>query len=92
MKEFNLINRCLATLKSSRIDVMTKLRMENLLIGMKMLMLTDVAEEGTISDLEELFIRVKDVCAGDSTESLKPLVDHLRKMHSSMLACFNLGC
>lgn len=92
MKEYNIINRCLITLKSSRMDVMTKLRIENLLIGIKMLLLVDVNEQESMPDLEELFARVKDACTGESADGMKGLVDHVRKMQSSMVACLNLSC
>jgi hypothetical protein len=83
MRQYNLINRCLSTLKSSRIDVMTKLRMENLLSGLKMLLLMD-AEQETMPDLEELFSHVNQFCTGESADGVKGLVDHVRRLHVSM--------
>lgn len=91
MKEYNVLNNCLSILKSSRMDVMTKLRMENLLIAIKMLLLVDAANEETMLDLEELLNRVNEVCAGDSPDGVKGLLDHIRKMRTSMAACLNLA-
>ncbi|HJV66239.1 MAG TPA: hypothetical protein VJ550_10930 [Geomonas sp.] len=92
MNEYNLINRCLATLQASRIDVLTKLRMESLLIGIKMLMLVDIAGQDSIPDLEELLRRVKEVCTGESAEGVNGLIEHVRKLQTSMVSCLNLSC
>ena len=92
MKEFTIINRCLGLLKSSKIDIMTKLRMENLLIGIKVLLLVDADEQAATGDLEELFCHVKEVCTGDCSEGTRGLIEHVRKMQSSMVACLNLNC
>lgn len=92
MNEYNLINRCLSTLKASRMDVLSKLRMESLLIGIKMLMLVEVAGQDSIPDLEELLRRVKDVCTGDSADGVNGLIEHVRKLQTSMVSCLKLSC
>ncbi|HJV33596.1 hypothetical protein [Geomonas sp.] len=89
---YNVINRCLSTLKSSRIDAMTKLRMENLLIGMKVLMLMDPDEQNAMPEIEELFTHVNEVCSGQTTDGLNGLMAHVRNLQSSMAACLNLSC
>lgn len=80
MKEFTIINRCLGLLKSSKIDILTKLRMENLLIGIKVLLLVDVDEKAATGDLEELYCHVNEVCTGNCLEGTNGLVDHVRKI------------
>ncbi|GFO57496.1 hypothetical protein GMSM_45030 [Geomonas sp. Red276] len=92
MREYNLINRCLVILKGSRIDVMTKLRIENLLIGIKMLLLADVLQEGIAPDFEELSEKVTAVCNGSTSEGVSGLLDYVRKLRSSMVECLDLGC
>ncbi|HJV66238.1 MAG TPA: hypothetical protein VJ550_10925 [Geomonas sp.] len=89
---YNVINRCLSTLKASRIDALTKLRMENLLIGMKMLMLLDSDDQGALPELEELFTHVDEVCSGQASDGLNGLMAHVRNVQSSMVACLNLSC
>ncbi|MCM0083911.1 hypothetical protein L4X63_20215 [Geomonas sp. Red32] len=92
MREYNLINRCLVILKGSRIDVMTKLRIENLLIGIKMLLLAEVLEESIAPDLEELSEKVTAVCNGGTAEGVSGLLEYVRKLRSSMADCLDLGC
>ncbi|HJV33595.1 hypothetical protein [Geomonas sp.] len=92
MNEYNLINRCLSTLKSSKMDVMSKLRMESLLIGIKMLMLVDIAGQDSTPDLEELLLHVKEVCTGESADGVNGLLEHVRKLQSSMVSCLDLSC
>lgn len=81
MKEYSTIDRCLITLRSSRMDVITKLRMEQLLSGISMLLLV---EQDHAADLEELFKHVNDVCMGESADGVRGLVDHARKMQIAM--------
>jgi hypothetical protein len=91
MNEYNVINRCLSTLNSSNMDVMTKLRMESLLVGIKMLLLADVMDQENMPDLEKLLKQVKEACSDRSTDSAQALIDQVRKMQSSMAACLNLS-
>jgi hypothetical protein len=83
MREFNIINGCLGILKSSRIDVITKLRIERLLSALKMLLLVG-GERQTLADLEELLRHVDEFCTGRSAGGAKGLVDHVRRVQSSL--------
>lgn len=92
MKEFNLIIRCLSTLQASRMDVITKLRIENLLSGITALLLVDLHGHENAPELEELLTHVKQVSAGESLDGTKGLIEHMRKMQTSLATCLNPGC
>lgn len=92
MKQYNLINICLSTLKASRMDVMTKLRMEDLLSGIRSLLLVDLHEQETAPELEELLAYVNQVCTGESADGVKGLVERIRKMQTSLGTCLNPTC
>lgn len=96
MKQYDLVNQCLEVLKSSDIDMMEKLRLENLLIQMKMLLLVDVYKQETMPDVfkvhnfEELFGHVRQVCSSRNTpDAVKTLVEHVKTMHAAMAAFLN---
>lgn len=80
MKEYNLITRCLSTLKSSRMDVMTKLRMERLLSGIRTMPQVETGEQESRPDFEDLFRHVHEVCSGQSRDGVRSLVDHIRRI------------
>jgi hypothetical protein len=96
VKQYDIINQCREILKYSEINAMEKLRMENLLIQMKMLLLVDIYKQETMPEIfslpnfEELFTRMKEVCSpGVAADHVQGLVDHIRKMHSAMAEYLN---
>jgi hypothetical protein len=98
LRQYDLVNRCLETLKYSEMDMMEKLRLENLLIQMKMLLLVDVYKQNAMPDIfmlhnfEELFEHVKQVCsAGANADAVLQLVEHVKKMHAAMADYLNQG-
>jgi hypothetical protein len=98
LRQYDLVNRCLETLKYSEVDMMEKLRLENLLIQMKMLLLIDVYKQNAMPDIfmlhnfEELFEHVKRVCAtGADSGAVIELVEHVKKMHAAMAEYLNQG-
>jgi hypothetical protein len=96
MKEYKIIDGCLKTLRDSHVDTMQKLRMENLFVAMKMLLLMDISDDPAIPEalrhdsFEELLNRVKQVCAGGSADGVTGLLDHVKKMKSAMAQCLNV--
>jgi hypothetical protein len=84
MREYNIINRCLSILKTSRIDVITKLRIERLLSALMMLLLVG-GQHNNPPDLEPLLSHVTQFCTGDSSDGAKALADHVRRVHASII-------
>jgi hypothetical protein len=96
LKQFDMVNKCLETIRYSNIDMMEKLRLENLLIQMKMLLLVDVYKQDAMPEIfmlhnfEELFAHVKAVCVSEvDAEAVQDLVEHVKKTHSAMAAYLN---
>jgi hypothetical protein len=96
LKQYDLINKCLETLRYSDIEMMEKLRLENLLIQMKMLLLVDVYKQDAMPEIfmlhnfEELYAHVRAAClAGADAEEVKALVDHVKKVHAAMAGYLN---
>jgi hypothetical protein len=96
VKQYDTVNRCLEALKSSDIDMVEKLRIDNLLLQIKMLLLVDIYKQDAMPEIfeqhnfEKLLAHVEEVCRpGIDGDSVKDLLDHVREMHSAMSEFLN---
>ena len=91
MKQYDIINQCLEILKHAEMDLMEKLRIENLLIQMKMHLLVDIYKQEAMPEVfqmecfEDLLKQVNKVCgAGAAADEVKDLVERVKKMNAAM--------
>ena len=96
MNQYEILNQCLEILKNSEIDLLEKLRIENLLIQIKMHLLVDIHKQEIMPEVfhldnfEDLLIRVKVVCGPESTsDDVEHLMDQVKRMYSAMAACLS---
>ena len=96
MKQYEILNKCLEIMKKSDLDLLQKLRIENLLIQIKMHLLVDVHKQETMPEIfmmdnfEDLLKQVKVVCnPGATPDDVEVLLDRVKQMYSAMAGYLN---